>query len=591
MKRLVISLETYITTSNAPERDHPPNSEVIFSGNVDESEDPIIFADKPEEEGQDDDSRYIYAVWKLPVFLARPRMRFQSPLAVFTATASLEPAFDPLSGSLQGNGDYLQSGVPSGLNLLQGFGDDPAMNGVKPRLSALRVSRVAPVTQQARDLLRPIRSLPKLSFRIFPAVHSRMRFSRSGTAAAEEAFGSIPAIIAILEIDFTPFFECEILLDAIEVSPSSGGGGGGVVEDLTREAGLSLPLSCVAYDHVTFLYRVTPAGPGEEVDVMTISRHPTRELDISISATALERPGVCEPRLRMAWTATVDFTQPLNPGYGAALQPIQRPHRPSQISIGGDHHHHYHNINSAGGTTSLVAPAVARPDSLPPLEAAAARSMETELPELGITVTFSAPPATHRIYPGDVFAWTVLVVNRVPAAAVPASAGGGVSRAGATTPTMQPRKLALVAIPRRHRRGAADARIHRPPSVTSQAPFPPITSYGYGYDNKRTSHQLQQQQQQQTRDRSVADAVVDDHVVHAMQRSGGGGLDDAAPLASLSADVRVGPLAPGACHAAELRFLALRPGVHAVDAVRVVDLGSNEHVDVRELPTVVVESR
>jgi hypothetical protein len=39
----------------------------------------------------------------------------------------------------------------------------------------------------------------------------------------------------------------------------------------------------------------------------------------------------------------------------------------------------------------------------------------------------------------------------------------------------------------------------------------------------------------------------------------------------------------------ELRFLALREGVVGLDAVRVLDLGSQEHVDVRELPLVVVE--
>jgi hypothetical protein len=38
----------------------------------------------------------------------------------------------------------------------------------------------------------------------------------------------------------------------------------------------------------------------------------------------------------------------------------------------------------------------------------------------------------------------------------------------------------------------------------------------------------------------------------------------------------------------ELRFLALRTGVVGVEAVRVVDLATQEHVDVRELPVVVV---
>ncbi|RYP32747.1 hypothetical protein DL766_003835 [Monosporascus sp. MC13-8B] len=543
LERIVIDLEAHIINGGSPERDHPPSSEVIYSGTVDQSEDPFIVADEPPESSHDE--RFVYAVWKLPVFLGRPRIRLQSPSAVFTATASLRPA-DASAVSSELRYGYMQSGMPSGLNLLEAFGNDPGLNGVKPRLSALRVSCVAPVTQQAKDLLRPIKSLPKLSHRIYPAAHSRIRFSRPNTAT------SSAAIIAMLEVDFTPFFECEIMLDTVKLLVREG-----IVNDLTHEAGLTLPLSCVAHDCVTFLYRIAPAEEN------MISRYPTRELDISIGAVAPVQPGVCEPRLSMAWTATVDLTLPLNPGYDPALQPIQRSHRPSQLSIGG-----------GDNTASLTAPAVARPDSIPSLEAAATmRSTETSLPDLGLTVTVSAPPATQKICPGDVFTWNVFVVNRAPATST------------------APRKLALVPIPRRRR---AETRVTRPPSMSpSGAPRPnplnppalPADANGHG-QTKRASQQ--QPPPPPNKDRSVADAVLDETVVHAMQRCSV--LDDA-PLASLSADARVGPLAPGACHAVELRFLALRAGIHAVEAVRVIDLGSNEHVDIRELPLVVVENR
>jgi hypothetical protein len=71
-----------------------------------------------------------------------------------------------------------------------------------------------------------------------------------------------------------------------------------------------------------------------------------------------------------------------------------------------------------------------------------------------------------------------------------------------------------------------------------------------------------------------------------MQRSS---VVDSTEVVSLSADVRIGPLAPGSCHVVELRFLALKSGIVGVEAVRVVDLSSTEHVDIRELPVVVVE--
>jgi hypothetical protein len=515
LKRLVVSLEAKIVNSNPPDRDGPAASEVIYSGIVEETGDPIVITDGNTGNNEEDDP-HMYAIWKVSVLLVRPRMRLQGPSVTFTASASVKSLELSLSSGLRDG--YLPSGIASGLNLLESFGNDPALHGIQPRLSALRVSRVAPLTQNARDLLQPVKTSPRqISLRIYPAVHSRIRFARPMTAPAN------PAIIAMLEIDFTPYFDCEIILTAIKMSvPDS------LVEDLTSQAAMALPMSCVAHDHITFLYSITPEEPE------LLSRNPIRELHIAISATALEQPGVCTPKLVMAWTTTVDFTLPVNPGYGSAMQPIQRSHRPSQLSI--------------NNMTSFVAPAVARPDALPSLEAATNKS-EATIPDLGITMTFTAPPSTQKIYPGDVFVWTVFVVNR--------------SQATAAAP---PRKLALVAIPKRRRN---ENRVTRPPSIS----HPSATSHGPSRSKT-------------PRDPNVGDAVVDENVVHAMQRSS---AVDSAEMVCLSADVRIGPLATGACHVVELRFMAMKSGIVGIEAVRVVDLGTTEHVDIRELPTVVVE--
>ncbi|KAK8139766.1 hypothetical protein PG984_000889, partial [Apiospora sp. TS-2023a] len=514
LQRLVISLEAHVVNGSHPERDSPPASEAIFNGTLEQGEDPFIIADKDDDDDSSD-TRWIYAIWRLPLLLGRPRMRLQGPSVVFTAAASIKPASLGLPAGLPDG--YLPSGMASGLNLLESFGHDPELNGIKPRLSALRVSRVAPVTQHTKDLLRPIPVSPKqLALRIFPAVHSRIRFARPNTTPPS------PAIIAMLEIDFTSFFDCEIALTSIAMMVPDGS-----VEDLTQESGLSLPMSCVAHDHITFLYRISPDN------VETLAKNPMRDLNIEIAATALVQPGICTPKLLMAWTTSLDFTLPLNPGFGSATQPIQRAHRPSQLSI--------------TSMTSLVAPAVARPDALPSLEAASNKT-ETAL-DLGITVTFSAPPRTQRIRPGEEFVWTVFVVNR-----------------SSPTSTSPARKLALVAIPRRRRN---ESRVNRPPSISHV----PVAGSAH--------------QPKQVRDRSVADAVMDENVVHAMQHSS---AVDSAEMVCLSADVRVGPLAAGSCHVVELRFLALRSGIVGVDAVRVVDLGSTEHVDIRDLPTVLVDA-
>ena len=50
-------------------------------------------------------------------------------------------------------------------------------------------------------------------------------------------------------------------------------------------------------------------------------------------------------------------------------------------------------------------------------------------------------------------------------------------------------------------------------------------------------------------------------------------------------------LSPGFCHNAELKFLPLTKGILHIEAVRVVDLGTSDSVDVRDLPEIVAEER
>jgi hypothetical protein len=543
LAKVSISLEVRIVNNNASDRGgSPPSSEIIYTGIIPEGQEPVIATDDEETDQEDgeDQERYAYAAWKIPVFLGRPRIRIQTPSVVFQAAASVRVSDAETPGGLRRG--YLPSGVPSGMNLLESFSGDPALQGIKPRLSALRVSRVAPVTQPA-DELRPVKGLQNLTLKIYPAVHTRVRFARPNTTPP------CPALIAMLEVDFTPFCDCESVLDNIILSVTDG-----TVEDLNTESGLSLPLTCVAHDHVTLLYHLEP----EQLDIT--SRNPTRDLDISVSVTLLLDPAACRPRLTMSWTTPLDFTLPVNPGFGQPItQPIQRSHRPSQLSI-----------TSTPDSQSLISPRVSRPDALPSLEASAARTSEVPVTEFGITMTFTAPPEPVRA--GEEFAWSVFVVNRThPETAAhpsttsvsnPASSGQVAPHPPPTTAAAPSRKLALFAIPRRGSK--------HPAATTSTT-----TARPHGRPQKE-----------------VADAVLDDGFVHAFQQQRGGGSggsgSEGTDIVCLSADVRVGPLAPEACAVVELRFLALRKGVLGVEAVRVVDLGTQEHVDVRELPVVVV---
>jgi hypothetical protein len=505
LSRLVIDLEVQIVNATVSGRSSP-SSDVIFNGTVPDVSDPFIVVDEEESDSEEETSQYVYAVWKLPVFLARPRIRLQNPSAVFTASASLKP--DRSTEQPVGEKGYLQSGRPTALNLLESFSDDSALKGIKPRLSALRVSRVSPITKD-QELRQHIRAIPYVKLRIYPIIHARIRFSRPTSGPPK------PAVIALLEVDFTPHFDCKVELDKLQLSiPDCS------IECVNADASMELPLSCVPHDNITFVYHIIP----QQLDITP--QHLTRELGITVSALAQLIPGQCTPRLTMAWSISVDFATPLNPGFGpfSGSGTIQRAHRPSQLSIGGGQ-----------AVTPLKSPSVTRPDALPSLEAATARP-DTAVPDLGITMSFSVP--TEPIHPGDIFHWQVSIVNR--------------SSEKAARP---PRKFALVAVPKRRRH---EFRAMRPLSSSSR----------------------------RRGDREIADAVLDENVLHAMQKNS---VMDSTELVCLSADTRVGPLPPGSCHVVELQFLALKEGIVGLEAIRVVDLSSQEHVDIRDLPTMMVQ--
>jgi hypothetical protein len=396
--------------------------------------------------------------------------------------------------------------LQTNFDTLQAFSDDPAMGGIKPRLSALRVSHVAPATQMAKELMRPLKNISRRSIKVYPAMNARVRYSRPNSTPTS------PSVIVSLDVDITPFTNCEVTLKKAEVKII-----GGTVEDLNEVSGMILPITSLPQDDITFLYRLEP----DDFDATNKSQ--IRTLEISVLATANLSEN-CQPELSMFWTTSLDFTPPVNPGFGNPTQPIQRPHRPAQLSIGG----------SALETTPTVSSlAVSRPDALPSIDVTTRHQRNPSIPDFGVTMTFTGPPSSSPIYPGVPFAWSIFIVNR----------------------SDRPRKLALMVIPKRRR---TEARITRPPST--------------GYRGGR-------------RDPKVADAVVDENIVYAMQRNS---AIDSTEIVCLSTDTRVGPLAPSACYEVELKFMALKVGIVGVEAVRVVDLATQEHVDIKDLPTILV---
>ncbi|KAG9638412.1 hypothetical protein KCU64_g13818, partial [Aureobasidium melanogenum] len=153
----------------------------------------------------------------------------------------------------------------------------------------------------------------------------------------------------------------------------------------------------------------------------------------------------------------------------------------------------------------------------------------TQVDSAGVTFAFTAP---DKVREGETFLLDVFVVNR----------------------STRRKRLAIVAIPKSVK------------SVQSQHAlrFPNIS--------RQDSHH-------------TAEAVMDDRTIYHMQDQREARISE---VVCLNADVRVGPLPPGACHNVQLEFLTLSSGLVGLAAVHVVDLDSRETTQITELPDIIV---
>lgn len=53
----------------------------------------------------------------------------------------------------------------------------------------------------------------------------------------------------------------------------------------------------------------------------------------------------------------------------------------------------------------------------------------------------------------------------------------------------------------------------------------------------------------------------------------------------------VSPLLPGTCHSTEIKLLALATGPLHLEAVRLVDVNTNETTDIRDLPDILADDQ
>ncbi|KAI4715951.1 hypothetical protein E4T48_07860 [Aureobasidium sp. EXF-10727] len=153
----------------------------------------------------------------------------------------------------------------------------------------------------------------------------------------------------------------------------------------------------------------------------------------------------------------------------------------------------------------------------------------TQVDSAGVTFAFTAP---EKVNEGETFHLDVFVVNR----------------------SSRKKRLAIVAIPK----SAKSAQSHH------ALRFPNIS--------RQDSHH-------------TAEAVLDDRTIYHMQDQREAQV---AEIVCLNADVRVGPLPPGACHNVQLEFLTLSTGLVGLAAVHVVDLETRETTQITDLPDIMV---
>ncbi|KAL8871878.1 MAG: hypothetical protein Q9174_002391 [Haloplaca sp. 1 TL-2023] len=431
----------------------------------------------------------------------RPRVRMQHPMIAFRASGVI---YEPPATSMEESGDrYLPSGIPASPNVLESLAGDPALRGVRPRLTALRLDRISASTARVSSE-QGIRSKPQKPFSAVPAISARVRYSRSSAPSNR------PCTTASLDVETSPFQDEKVELTDVRMQLDNGS-----VEDLCIGRALNLPLTCGPRDNTIFLFRLMPnADHMQDPSINATSQ----TLDISLDACVLSADS-CQPRIKMRWKTMVDFTAALNARHRGLGQNLQRNSRPPSTPIGPDKEMS-EDVDTARGSN----------------EKAQQQQQATSASELGLTLTLTGP---KDVYVGQPFTWDVFVVNR----------------------SNKVRKLGLMVIPRR--------RFGEHKSHMSKTSISATTS-------------------SQRRDMDHADAIMDENRLYAIQKSNS---KEAVDIVCLSTDVRLGNLNPGFCHNAELKFLPLAKGILHIEAVRVVDLGTSDSVDIRDLPEIVAEER
>jgi len=256
--------------------------------------------------------------------------------------------------------------VPTAVNLLQHFEDDPGLAGIQPRLSALRISKVAPTAPVAKELVRPIRSGQRRLFRAAPGLTWRMRYSKLQSPLSDSA------LMASLDLEVATFTGSNVCVDNITLTLQRGR-----VEPI-GESEVTKAWNKPG-DVTTCLYRIIPDLGSHDSSIGVGTGH---ILALNIKARALVSED-CQAQLSIEWKTNVDFAMDHGPGMRRSLQ-------------------------LDGKSVIQHLPKAPGPDTLPSHDQKSQQG-EGQSQVLNITVTVSGPP---RVQVGNNFHWDLFIVNR-----------------------------------------------------------------------------------------------------------------------------------------------------------------------------------
>lgn len=513
LQRLAVNLDVF-AFSNAPapegEPKAGPTKEVIFSTIIKDTEKPTIVRHG------DGDEAHTYIFWKIDAFIARPQGRFHKPAIYFQPTASFKPASTPKTALP--DDEYLPSRVPTAINLLQAFDNDPALAGVRPRLSAMRINKIAPsATPVVKELIRPISSGQRPLFRVLPALIWRIRYARVHASLNDLS------LMASLDLEVASYHTYDLQIKKVNLILH-----GGTVKSFANTTDPTTTYK--PGDQLTYLYKITPDRAADGAPALGSKGH---YLTMHVDAT-VQINRSCHSKIAITWKTPVDFTASIDQP-PALMKAAHRLSNPSLSKF---------PLNPDALPTHDTPPADDKPPTNP----------------INITLTISGPESPVKV--GQQFCWKIFIVNR----------------------SDKVRKLAILVIPRRKREFEKHAHAGSRPSTssttpaalpattTAPAPAPATNTTGTTTTVATTTTPL------------LSPAVLDENVIYAKQISA---RTENADLVCLTTDIRLGQLSPGSCYTADVKFVPLCAGVLGVESVRVVDLATNEVVDVRDLPGVV----